>query len=60
MFSDNIQDMDFTTALQSLISLFIEQINTVATEVSETVKYQLQQWIASHATFIQALLGNLG
>ena len=52
--------MDFTTALQSLMSLFIEQINTVATEVSEAVKCQLQhQWIAGYATFIQALFGDL-
>jgi hypothetical protein len=59
MFSDDIQDMDFTTALQSLMSLFIEQINTAATEVAEKVKCQLQQWIASQATFIQALFNNL-
>lgn len=59
MFSDDIQDMDFTTALQSLMSLFIEQINTVATKEVETVKCQLQQWIASQATFIQALFSNL-
>lgn len=59
MFSDDIKDMDFTTALQSLMSLFIEQINTAATEVAETVKCQLQQWIASQATFIQALFNNL-
>ena len=59
LFSDDIQDMDFTTALQSLMSLFIEQINTVTTEVAETVKRQLQQWITSQASFIQALFGNL-
>lgn len=60
MFSDDIHDMDFSTALQSLMSLFVEQINTVAAEAAETVKCQLQQWIASQATFIQALFGNLG
>jgi len=60
MFYNDIRDMDFTTALQSLMSLFIEQINTVATEVSEAVKCQLQhQWIAGYATFIQALFGDL-
>lgn len=59
MFSDDIQDMDFTTALQSLMGLFIEQLGTVCTETIETVKCQLQQWIASQAIFIQALFNNL-
>ena len=59
VFSDDIQDMDFTTALQSLMGLFIEQLGTVSTEAMKTVKCQLQQWIASQAIFIQALFDNL-
>lgn len=35
MFCDDIQDMDLTTALQSLIALFVEHLNTIAADVTE-------------------------
>lgn len=59
MFCDDIQDMDLTTALESLMSLFIEQFKTVSANVTEAVKSQLQQWISSQALFIQALFKDL-
>lgn len=58
MLSDDIKDMDLTTALQNLISFvikFIEDMNSVSTE---TVKNQLQQWIDQQASFIKALFNN--
>lgn len=45
IFCDDIRDMDLITALQNLMSLFMEQLNSVVSESIETVKCQLQQWI---------------
>ncbi len=57
---DDIQDMILTTALQSLMSLFVEQLNTVGARKSMLLKNQLQQWIDSQASFVKALFGQLG
>lgn len=59
MFCDDIQDMDLTTALQSLVALFVEHLNTVATDITEVVKSKLQYWMASQASFIKAMFANL-
>lgn len=59
MYCDDIQDMDLTTALESLMGLFIEHINTQTITTSESVKNQLMQWISSQATFIKALFKDL-
>ena len=45
MFCDDIQDMELTTALQSLMGLFVEQLNAVGFKESTVIKNQLQQWI---------------
>jgi Transposase DDE domain. len=57
---DDIQDMALSTALQSLMSLFVEQLNLVGSRKSTLLKNQLQQWIDSQASFIKALFGQLG
>ena len=54
MYCDDIQDMDLTTALQSLMGLFVELTSAV-----ETVKEQLSHWINSQALFIKALFKDL-
>ncbi len=54
-FSDDIQDMDFITALQNMMNLVVEVANGIATATTDTVKSQLQQWINQHASFIKAL-----
>lgn len=59
MFCDDIRDMDLVTALQSLMSLFMEQLNSVVSENIETVKCQLQQWVDQQATYIKALFTDL-
>ena len=59
MYCDDIQDMDLTTALESLMGLFIEHINTQTTTTSESIKSQLMQWISSQATFIKVLFKDL-
>ncbi len=56
--SDDIQDMDLTTALQSLMSLFVELTGEVTSATKETVKSQLQQWIEQQSTFIKALFAD--
>lgn len=56
---DDIQDMVLSTALQSLMSLFVEQLNSVGARKSTLLKNQLQQWIDSQASFIKALFGQL-
>ncbi|MBK5244395.1 MAG: hypothetical protein JJE18_05115 [Eubacteriaceae bacterium] len=60
MFCNDIQDMELTTALQSLMGLFIEQLNSVGSRKSTLLKNQLQQWIDSQASFIKALFAQLG
>lgn len=59
LFCDDIQDMDLTTALQSLMALLVEHLNTVTANITEVVKSKLQLWIASQASFIQAMFTNL-
>ncbi len=59
MFCDDIQDMDLTTALQSLMALFVEQLNNLPTEITNIIKSKVDDWMKSQASFIQALFGNL-
>lgn len=59
LFCDDIQDMDITTALQNLMSLFIEQVKTVGGKASTAIKSQLQQWIDGQPLFIKALFAEL-
>lgn len=56
---DDIHDMTFSTALKSLMGLFVEHLNTVGSQKSTLLKIQLQQWIDSQASFIKALFGQL-
>ena len=59
MFCDDIQDMDLTSALQSLMALFVNIVTTFSATITELIKNQVSNWIASQATFIQAMFGNL-
>jgi hypothetical protein len=59
MFCEDIQDMEFTTALQSLMGLFAEQLKTVGSNKTKMIKTQLQHWIDSQASFIRALFTNI-
>lgn len=57
---DDIQDMDLTTALKSLMALFVECLNQKPTaENTNNTKCQLINWIGSQPLFIQVLFGNL-
>ena len=59
MYCDDIQDMDLTTALQSLMGLFVDHINTKTNSTNKIIKNQLIQWINSQAVSIKALFQDL-
>jgi hypothetical protein len=59
MFCDDIQDMELTTALQGLMSLFTDIVSNVSAEITEMLKSKLNDWMASQPLFIQALFGDL-
>ena len=59
MFCDDIQDMDLTNALQSLMALFVEHISNLSADITSVIKCKVSEWIGSQATFIQALFGNI-
>lgn len=59
MFCDDIQDMDLTNALQSLMALFVEHISTLSADITFVIKSKVTEWMSSQASFIQALFGNI-
>ena len=59
MLCDDIQNMELTTALKSLMTLFVEYLKHYTAENTKQVKSQLINWIGSQPLFIQALFGNL-
>ena len=59
MFCEDIQDMDLTNALQSLMALFVEHISTLSTDITSCIKSKVMDWMMSQASFIQALFGNI-
>ena len=59
MFCDDIQDMEFETALQSLMALFVEQLNLLSADITNIIKSKLYNWVTSQASFIKRLFANL-
>lgn len=59
MFCDDIQDMDLTNALQSLMALFVEHISALSADITSVIKSKVTEWISSQASFIQVLFGNM-
>lgn len=59
MLCEDIQDMDLTQALQSLMALFVEQINNFAADITHIIKSKVSEWMHSQALFIQALFNNI-
>ncbi|MDY5478335.1 MAG: hypothetical protein SPG10_16250 [Enterocloster clostridioformis] len=39
MFCEDIQDMELTTAIKSLMALFVEQISSLSAGITNIVKY---------------------
>ena len=56
---DEVQDMELSEALQSLMALFLEIMNEQSTENTEVIKSKVSFWIASQSRYIRDLLGNL-
>ncbi|MDO5539697.1 MAG: hypothetical protein Q4F83_06445 [Eubacteriales bacterium] len=59
MFCEDIQDMDLTNALQSLMALFVEHISTLSADITACIKSKVTDWMNSQAAFIQALFRNI-
>ena len=59
MFCEDIQDMDLTDALQSLMALFVEHISTLSADITACVKSKVTEWMGSQAAFIQDLFKNI-
>lgn len=59
MFCEDIQDMDLTNALQSLMALFVDHISTLSADITSYIKSKVTDWMMSQASFIQALFGNI-
>ena len=59
MFCDDIQDMELTNALQSLMALFVEHISALSADITSLIKSKVTEWMSSQALFIQALFGNI-
>lgn len=56
---EDIQDMDLTTSLTSLMALFVEQFSNLSVGITAIIKSKVNDWIQSQATYIQALFGNM-
>ena len=59
MLCDDIQDMDFTNALQGLLSLFTDIAAIVSADITELIKSKVTNWMKSQPLFIQALFCDL-
>ena len=59
LFSEDIQDMDLSSALQSLMALFVEHISSLSANITSLLKSKVNEWMVSQASFIQALFGNI-
>ena len=59
MFCEDIQDMDLTTALQGLMSLFTDMSAMISADITDILKSKVSNWLMSQPLFIQALFGDL-
>lgn len=59
MFCEDIQDIDLTNALQSLMALFVNIAKTFSVQITEMIKNQVTNWMASQARFIRVMFSGL-
>lgn len=52
---EDIQDMEYSTALRSLMSIFTTGIRNGSVIIDETVRMQLIEWFVSQPAFIQSI-----
>ncbi|KAF1083728.1 Transposase DDE domain protein [Sporotomaculum syntrophicum] len=60
MLCDEIQDIDFETALKQLMLFFTKLLNNFSNDFSKAVACQVKQWIAAQPSYIRALMTDLG
>ncbi|HEY2495311.1 MAG TPA: hypothetical protein VGI33_20695 [Paenibacillus sp.] len=59
LFADEVRDLDFQTALQQLMVLFLEMTQAKTTKNKTSVFCQLQDWTASLPSYIKGLFKDL-
>lgn len=59
LFADEVRDQDFQSALQQLMSLFVEMARATTKKSKQSVLCQLQDWIAGLPLYIKGLFRDL-
>ncbi|SEP02159.1 hypothetical protein SAMN04487895_11793 [Paenibacillus sophorae] len=59
LFADEVRDLDFQTALQQLMTLFLEMSQATTKKNKAAVFCQLQDWISSLPIYIKGLFKDL-
>jgi hypothetical protein len=59
LFSDEVRDLDLKTALQQLMSLFLELADAKTKRNKDSVLCQLQSWISGLPSYIKGMLASL-
>lgn len=59
LFADEVRDLDFQTALQQLMVLFLEMTQAKTQKNKTSIFCQLQDWIASLPSYIKGLFKDL-
>ena len=59
LYADEVRDLDYQTAFQQLMSLFLEMMVAKNKLSKQTVLCQLHEWMADLPLYIKGLFGNL-
>jgi hypothetical protein len=59
LFCDEIQDIDYETAIRQLMFFFTELLGNLSQELSEAISCQVIHWIAAQPAYIRALMPDL-
>lgn len=57
LYADEVRDLDYRTALQQLMSLFLNMAGATSKRNKQTVMCQLQEWMADLPLYIKGLFG---
>jgi len=60
LFCDEIQDIDYETAIKQLMFFFTELLGNVSKEFSKAISCQVMHWITAQPAYIRALMPKLG
>ncbi len=59
LFADEVRDLNFQTALQQLMNLFLQMSKAKSKKNKTAIFCQLQDWISSLPSYIKGLFGDL-